>query len=138
MLSRQDNENIYRMFSDELHFWRSATPTLTWEFVQLGNCGSPIETDRGRLVLTHGVGAMRKYSIGAVLPDSHDPTRVLGRLRDPLITPAEDEREGHVPNVVYSCGAILHGTDLIIPYPSSDYATRFATVPLAAVLDAMT
>ena len=141
MLSRQDNENIYIMFSDELHFWRTATlilkPTHAWEFVQLGNCGSPIETERGWLVLTHGVGAMRKYSIGAVLLDLHDPTKVLGRLREPLITPAEDEREGYVPNVVYSCGAILHGDELIIPYAVSDYATRFATVPLDAVLDAM-
>ena len=129
------------MFSDELHFWRTATlilkPTYAWEFVQLGNCGSPIETDRGWLVLTHGVGAMRKYSIGAVLLDLADPTKVLGRLREPLITPAEDEREGYVPNVVYSCGAILHGSELIIPYAVSDYATRFATVPLSTVLDAM-
>jgi predicted GH43/DUF377 family glycosyl hydrolase len=141
MLSRQDNENIYIMFSDELHFWRTATlilkPTYAWEFEQLGNCGSPIETDRGWLVLTHGVGAMRKYSIGAVLLDRDDPTKVLGRLREPLITPTEDEREGYVPNVVYSCGAILHGRELIIPYAVSDYATRFATVSLDAVLDAM-
>ena len=130
------------MFSDELHFWRAATlilkPTCSWEFVQLGNCGSPIETERGWLVLTHGVGAMRKYSIGAVLLDLADPSKVLGRLREPLITPAEDEREGYVPNVVYSCGAILHGRELIIPYAVSDYATRFATVSLDAVLDAMT
>lgn len=142
MLSRQDNENIYVMVSDELHFWRTATlivkPTYSWEFVQLGNCGSPIETERGWLVLTHGVGAMRKYAIGAILLDLNDPTKVLGRLRDPLITPAEDEREGYVPNVVYSCGALLHGGHLIIPYAVSDYATRFATVPLTAVLDAMT
>ncbi len=142
MLSRQDNENIFVMFSDELHFWRTATlilkPTYAWEFVQLGNCGSPIETERGWLVLTHGVGAMRKYSIGAVLLDLADPTKVLGRLREPLLTPAEDEREGYVPNVVYSCGAILHGGELILPYAVSDYATRFATVSLAAVLDAMT
>ena len=142
MLSRQDNENIHLMFSDELHFWRAATlilkPTCSWEFVQLGNCGSPIETERGWLVLTHGVGAMRKYSIGAVLLDLADPSKVLGRLREPLITPAEDEREGYVPNVVYSCGAILHGRELIIPFAVSDYATRFATVSLDAVLDAMT
>lgn len=141
MLSRQDNENIFVMFSDDLHFWRAATlvarPTFPWEFVQLGNCGSPIETERGWLVLTHGVGAMRKYSIGAMLLDRDDPTRVLGRLREPLITPAEDEREGYVPNVVYSCGAMLHGRELIIPYAVSDFATRFATVPVAAVLAAM-
>lgn len=141
MLSRQDNENISLMFSDNLHFWRTATlilkPTYPWEFVQLGNCGSPIETERGWLVLSHGVGAMRKYSIGAFLLDRDDPTKVLGRLREPLLTPAEDEREGYVPNVVYSCGALLHGPLLIIPYAVSDYATRFATVPLADVLAAL-
>ncbi len=138
MLARQDNENISVMLSEDLHFWRTATlilkPTYAWEFVQLGNCGSPIETERGWLVLSHGVGAMRKYSIGAFLLDRDDPTRVLGRLREPLITPTEDEREGYVPNVVYSCGALLHGGELIIPYAVSDFATRFATVPVAAVL----
>jgi predicted GH43/DUF377 family glycosyl hydrolase len=141
MLSRQDTENIFVMFSDDLRFWRTATlilkPTYAWEFVQLGNCGSPIETERGWLVLSHGVGAMRKYSIGAFLLDRDDPTKVLGRLREPLITPAEDEREGYVPNVVYSCGALLHRRELIIPYAVSDFATRFATVPLDAVLAAM-
>jgi predicted GH43/DUF377 family glycosyl hydrolase len=141
MLSRQDNENIFLMFSDDLHFWRTATiilkPTFAWEFVQLGNCGSPIETERGWLVLSHGVGAMRKYSIGAFLLDRDDPAKVLGRLREPLLTPAEDEREGYVPNVVYSCGALLHGRLLIIPYAVSDYATRFATIPVDEVLAAM-
>jgi predicted GH43/DUF377 family glycosyl hydrolase len=141
MISRQDNENIFVMFSGDLHFWRTAKlvlkPTFTWEFVQLGNCGSPIETERGWLVLTHGIGAMRKYCIGACLLDRDDPTKVLGRLREPLITPTEDEREGYVPNVVYSCGALLHGGTLIVPYAISDFATRFATVPLAAVFAAM-
>jgi len=141
MLARQDNENIYIMFSDDLYFWRTATlivkPTFAWEFVQLGNCGSPIETERGWLVLSHGVGAMRKYSIGAFLLDRDDPTKVLGRLREPLITPTEDEREGYVPNVVYSCGALVHGSELIVPYAVSDFATRFATVPVAAVLAGM-
>lgn len=141
MLSRQDNENIHVMFSENLHFWQTTTlilkPTYAWEFVQLGNCGSPIETDHGWLVLSHGVGAMRKYSIGAFLLDRDDPTKVLGRLREPLITPAEDEREGYVPNVVYSCGALLHNHLLVIPYAVSDYATRFATVPLSEVLAAM-
>ncbi len=141
MLSRQDNENIHLMFSDDLRFWRTATPilrpTFPWEFVQLGNCGSPIETERGWLALTHGVGAMRKYSIGAFLLDRDDPTKVLGRLRQPLITPTEDEREGYVPNVVYSCGALLHGRELVIPYAVSDFATRFATVSVDAVLAAM-
>ncbi len=141
MLSRQDNENIFLMLSDDLHFWRTATiilkPTYPWEFVQLGNCGSPIETEKGWLVISHGVGAMRKYSIGAFLLDLDDPSKVLGRMESPLITPREDEREGYVPNVVYSCGSILHGRELIIPYAVSDHATRFATVSLDAVLAAM-
>jgi predicted GH43/DUF377 family glycosyl hydrolase len=141
MLSRQDKENIYIMFSDHLHFWHGTQillkPKHPWEFIQLGNCGSPIETEAGWLVLSHGVGAMRKYCIGAFLLDRNDPTRVLGRVREPLITPNENEREGYVPNVVYSCGSLLHGRQLIIPYAMSDYATTFATLPLDAVLAAM-
>lgn len=141
MLSRQDKENIYVMFSDHLHFWHTARfllgPKHPWEFVQMGNCGSPIETDAGWLVLSHGVGPMRKYSIGAFLLDRDDPTRLLGRLRQPLLTPNESEREGYVPNVVYSCGSLLHGAHLVIPYAMSDYATTFATLPLQAVLSAM-
>ncbi|MGH9667762.1 MAG: glycoside hydrolase family 130 protein, partial [Bryobacteraceae bacterium] len=112
MLSRQDNENIYLMFSDNVHFWNEHTvllkPTFSWELVQLGNCGSPIETDAGWLVLSHGVGPMRKYCIGAFLLDRHDPSKVIGRLREPLLKPNENEREGYVPNVVYTCGALLH------------------------------
>ena len=103
----------------------------------MGNCGSPIETERGWLVLSHGVGPMRKYSIGAFLLDRDDPAKVIGRLRDPLIVPNDDEREGYVPNVVYSCGSLLHGGQLIIPYGTSDHATTFATVPLDEVLTAM-
>ncbi|MEE4239356.1 MAG: glycoside hydrolase family 130 protein [Anderseniella sp.] len=141
MLSRQDNENIYLMYSDDLNFWRTATliikPTFSWEFVQLGNCGSPIETEHGWLVISHGVGPMRKYSIGAYLLDRDDPTKVLGRLVEPLITPNKEEREGYVPNVVYSCGALLHERELIIPYAVSDFSTRFATISLDAVLAAM-
>jgi predicted GH43/DUF377 family glycosyl hydrolase len=141
MLSRQDYENIYIMFSDHLHFWHTTQlvlkPAFPWEFIQLGNCGSPIETDAGWLVLSHGVGPMRKYCIGAFLLDRDDPTRVIGRLREPLIKPNEDEREGYVPNVVYSCGSLLHGRQLVIPYAMSDYATTFATLPLAEVLAAM-
>ena len=141
MLSRQDKENIYLMFSDHLHFWNTARlllrPKYSWEFIQMGNCGSPIETDAGWLVLSHGVGAMRKYCIGAFLLDRDDPTRVLGRLREPLLTPNETEREGYVPNVVYSCGSLLHGPQLIIPYAMSDYATTFASLSLQAVLSAM-
>jgi len=141
MLSRQDKENIYLMFSDHLHFWHTAQlllkPKYPWEFIQMGNCGSPIETEAGWLVLSHGVGAMRKYCIGAFLLDREDPARVLGRLREPLIKPDESEREGYVPNVVYSCGSLLHERQLIIPYAMSDYATTFATLSLDAVLAAM-
>ena len=142
MLSRQDGENIYIMESDMLHFWYAKRlvlrPTHPWEFVQIGNCGSPIETPAGWLVLTHGVGPMRKYAIGAVLLDLDDPTKVLGRLREPLLAPDENERAGYVPNVVYSCGAAVHDRLLVIPYSMSDYATSFATVPLADVLAALT
>src|SRR5262245_11442129 len=141
MLSRQDNENIYLMYSDLLHFWYTkeqiAKPTYGWEFVQLGNCGSPIETDAGWLVLTHGVGAMRKYAMGAFLLDLNDPARLIGRLEEPLLEPNANEREGYVPNVVYSCGAVVHQGELIIPYAMSDHASTFATIPLADVLDAM-
>lgn len=141
MLGRQDYENIYVMFSDHLHFWHAKQlvlgPKFPWEFMQMGNCGSPIETERGWLVLSHGVGPMRKYSIGAFLLDLDDPTKVIGRLRDPLIVANENEREGYVPNVVYSCGSLLHGDRLIIPYGTSDYATTFATVPLDEVLAAI-
>lgn len=141
MLGRQDAENISLMFSDHLHFWHTAQillrPAFPWEFIQLGNCGSPIETEAGWLVLSHGVGPMRKYCIGAFLLDLDDPARVLGRLREPLIKPNENEREGYVPNVVYSCGSLLHGRQLIIPYAMSDYATTFATLSLDEVLAAM-
>jgi predicted GH43/DUF377 family glycosyl hydrolase len=141
MLSRQDNENIYLMFSDNVHFWNERRvllkPTFPWELVQVGNCGSPIETDAGWLVLSHGVGAMRKYCIGAFLLDRDDPAKVIGRLREPLLKPDQNEREGYVPNVVYTCGALLHNGALIIPYGLADHATRFATVPLTEVLAAM-
>jgi predicted GH43/DUF377 family glycosyl hydrolase len=141
MLSRQDNENIYLMYSDMPHFWHTkeiiAKPTESWEFIQLGNCGSPIETEAGWLVLTHGVGPMRKYAMGAMLLDRDDPARVIGRLDRPLLEPNANEREGYVPNVVYSCGAVVHGSHLIIPYAMSDYASTFATVALADVLNAL-
>lgn len=141
MLGRQDGENIHLMESDMLHFWHAKRlvlrPTQPWEFVQVGNCGSPLETSEGWLVLTHGVGPMRKYAIGAALLDLDDPTRVVGRLREPLLSPDENERAGYVPNVVYSCGAVLHDGLLVIPYSMSDFATSFATVPLADVLAAL-
>ena len=141
MLSRQGNENISLMFSDNVHFWFERNvllkPIFPWELVQLGNCGSPIETDAGWLVLSHGVGPMRKYCIGAFLLDRDDPAKVIGRLREPLLTPNHNEREGYVPNVVYTCGALLHNGELIIPYGLADHATGFATVPLDEVLTAM-
>ena len=141
MLSRQDNENIYLMFSDDVYFWNERKallkPTFPWELIQLGNCGSPIETDAGWLVLSHGVGPLRKYCIGAFLLDRDDPAKVLGRLREPLIKPNQNEREGYVPNVVYTCGALLHQGELIIPYGLADHATSFATVALEEVLAAM-
>jgi predicted GH43/DUF377 family glycosyl hydrolase len=141
MLGRQDSENIHVMFSDHLHFWHDSQiilrPLESWEFVQLGNCGSPIEIDEGWLVLTHGVGPMRKYCIGAFLLDRNDPTRVLRRLREPLLRPTSDEREGYVPNVVYSCGGLVHGGNLILPYAVSDTSSRFAVVSLRILVEAM-
>ena len=141
MLGRQDYENIYMMFSDHLHFWHDARqvlkPSFPWEFIQIGNCGSPIETEAGWLVLSHGVGPMRKYCLGAFLLDLDDPTKVIGRLPQPLLKANESEREGYVPNVVYSCGSLLQGRRLVIPYAMSDYATTFATVSLDEVLARM-
>jgi len=142
MVSRQDGENVRIMYSDDLHFWYESQillrPTEPWEFIQMGNCGSPIETPAGWLLLTHGVGAMRKYCIGAVLLDRDDPSRVIGRLKEPLIKPEPEEREGYVPNVVYSCGAIIHNGTLVIPYAISDSVSTVATVPVDAVIAAMT
>jgi len=141
MLGRQDGENIHLMFSDHPYFWHESRiimrPSEPWEYTQLGNCGSPIETEAGWLVLTHGVGPMRKYCIGAALLDLADPSRVIGRLREPLLGPAPDEREGYVPNVVYSCGSMVHNGVLILPYAVSDTATRFASVSLSELLDAL-
>jgi predicted GH43/DUF377 family glycosyl hydrolase len=141
MLSRQDDENILLMFSDRVHFWQAPTlllaPQQPWEFIKIGNCGSPIETEAGWLVLSHGVGAMRKYCLGAFLLERDDPSRVIGRLREPLLTPSESEREGYVPNVVYTCGALLHGRELIIPYAMSDSASSFARVSVDELLAAL-
>ena len=138
MLSRQDGENVFLMYSDDLYFWQTkeliAKPTYPWEYVQLGNCGSPIETDAGWLVLTHGVGPMRKYAIGAFLLDLNDPSKVIGRMSEPLLSPDANEREGYVPNVVYSCGGQVYQNQLIIPYAMSDYASSFATVNLDELL----
>jgi predicted GH43/DUF377 family glycosyl hydrolase len=141
MLSRQDGENIYLMLSDALSFWYTREilikPRWPWEFVQVGNCGSPIETGDGWLVLSHGVGPMRKYVIGAFLLDLEDPQRVIGRLREPLLAPEGSEREGYVPNVLYGCGSQIHGDNLIIPYAMSDWASGFASVNLRELLDAL-
>ncbi len=141
MLARQDNESIYISFSDNVHFWDEQKillkPKFPWELIQIGNCGSPIETEAGWLVLSHGVGAMRKYCIGAFLLDLDNPRKVIGRLQEPLIQPNENEREGYVPNVVYTCGAMLYGRELIIPYAMADHATGIATVPVDDVLAAM-
>ena len=129
------------MYSDNVHFWNERQillkPAFPWELVQIGNCGSPIETDAGWLVLSHGVGPLRKYAIGAFLLDRDNPGKVIGRLRQPLLQPNADEREGYVPNVVYTCGALVHKGVLVIPYGLADQATGFATVPLDEVLTAM-
>ncbi len=141
MLSRQDGENIFLMTSDELLRWDEARvicrPREPWEFVQLGNCGSPILTEAGWLVLSHGVGAMRRYCLGAFLLDRDDPSRLIGRLREPLVAPPPDERDGYVPNVVYACGALLHGDHLLLPYGIADSCIAFATLPIAALLEAL-
>jgi len=139
MISRIDGVNNYIMFSDNLYVWDNVElleqPEYPWELVQIGNCGSPIETDRGWLLLTHGVGPVRKYCIGACLLDLDNPQKIIGRLDEPLLLPSEEEREGYVPNVVYSCGSFVHNNELIIPYGMSDYATRFASVNLNELLD---
>ena len=141
MLSRQDDENIFIMFSDSPHYWSDPKlilrPSEMWESVKIGNCGSPVETESGWLVITHGVGPMRKYSIGAVLLDLDDPTRVIGRLREPLLAPEGSEREGYVPNVVYSCGSLLHGGELILPFAVSDQSTAIASIALSDLLAAL-
>lgn len=139
MLSRIDGWNNYLMYSDNINEWEEPIkiqgPEYPWEFVQIGNCGSPIETECGWLVITHAVGMMRRYSIGASLLDIDDPSREIGRLKDPLIVPNPDEREGYVPNVVYSCGSIIHNDELILPYGLSDHSSGFATVNLQTLLD---
>ena len=137
-LSRQDNENNYLMLSDNVRFWheteRIQEPERPWELVQLGNCGSPLETEAGWLVITHGVGPLRRYTLGAILLDTEDPCRVIGHLNEPLLEPNEDEREGYVPNVLYSCGSMIHGNHLVLPYGISDVGTGIATVPLDDLL----
>lgn len=141
MIARQDNENLYLIYSDDLFTWNGGVvilrPQFAWEFVQIGTCGSPIELDEGWLLLTHGVGPIRKYAIGAVLLDKQDPSRVLARTREPLVRPEPSEREGYVPNVVYTCGAIRHNDHIILPYAVSDTFCNFATIRIAALMGAM-
>jgi predicted GH43/DUF377 family glycosyl hydrolase len=141
MISRLDNENIYLMFSDHVQFWREAQlivrPAYPWEYYQIGNCGSPLETEEGWLLITHGVGAMRRYAIGAVLLDTKDPSKVLGRTTEPFLVPNENEREGYVPNVVYSCGSMVHNGNLVLPYAMADYASRIALVDVKELLASM-
>ena len=139
MISRVDGENLYLMSSENIHFWQNAQllkePENPWEFVQIGNCGSPVETDRGWILLTHGVGPMREYCIGIILLDLEDPGKIIGTMVEPLLIPAQEEREGYVPNVVYSCGAIIHNDDLIIPYAMSDTCSGIATISVSELFN---
>ncbi|MBZ4041063.1 MULTISPECIES: glycoside hydrolase family 130 protein [Flavobacterium] len=141
MLARIDGVNNYIMYSDRVTQWNTPIllqePRYTWEFTQIGNCGSPLWTEEGWLVITHGVGTMRRYCIGASLFDLDDPSKEIGRLTEPLLSPLEDEREGYVPNVVYSCGAIIHNNSLILPYAVSDYSSTYAVVDMVELLDAL-
>lgn len=142
MISRLDGENMFIMKSDNVHFWNTCqkliSPMYPWEFVQIGNCGPPIETPHGWLLLTHGVGPVRQYCIGACLLDLSDPAKVIGHLDRPLIVPNHEERDGYVPNVVYTCGAVIHAGHLIVPYAMSDSATTFATVNVDELLAELT
>jgi len=141
MLSRLDGENNYIMYSDHLHFWEYTEllqePEKPWEFVQIGNCGSPLETSEGWLVLTHGVGPMRQYCIGAILLDLENPSKIIARLNEPLLVPNQKEREGYVPNVVYTCGSIIHNHNLIIPYAMSDITSGIANIDIQSLLQKM-
>lgn len=141
MLSRIDGINNYIMFSDRNTLWDNPVllqkPKYPWEFSKIGNCGSPIWTEEGWLIITHGVGPMRRYCIGASLLDLDDPTKEIGRLAEPLLMPLANEREGYVPNVVYSCGSIIHNNHLILPYAVSDYSTTYAVVEMAALFEGL-
>jgi predicted GH43/DUF377 family glycosyl hydrolase len=139
ILCRIDGVNNYIAYSDNINIWREAKliqkPKFPWELVQVGNCGSPIETKEGWLAITHGVGPMREYVLGASLYDLDDPEKEIGRLKTPLLAPNTEEREGYVPNVVYSCGSIIHNGNLILPYGMSDYASTYATINLNELLN---
>jgi predicted GH43/DUF377 family glycosyl hydrolase len=138
MVSRVDNENLYYMESPDVRLWDEARllqcPKFPWEIIQIGNCGSPLETEAGWLLLTHGVGPMRQYCIGASLLDLHEPWRVIGQSREPLLIPSDDERAGYVPNVVYSCGAMIHDGMLFLPYGMSDLSTGMVKIPVGEIL----
>jgi predicted GH43/DUF377 family glycosyl hydrolase len=138
ILCRIDGINNYIAYSDNINIWREARliqkPKYSWELIQVGNCGSPIETEEGWLVITHGVGPMREYVLGASLYELNNPENEIGRLKTPLLSPNSEEREGYVPNVVYSCGSIIHNGSLIVPYAMSDYASTYATVDLNELL----
>jgi len=141
MLARIDGVNNYLMYSERPTVWNNPVviqePRFPWEFTQIGNCGSPIYTEEGWLVISHGVGPMRRYCLGASLFDLEDPSKEIGRLEEPLLSPREDEREGYVPNVVYSCGAIIHNNSLILPYAVSDYSSTYGVVDMVELLDAL-
>lgn len=141
MLCRIDGVNNYIAYSEKINIWRQAKiiqqPKYPWELVQMGNAGSPIETEYGWLVITHAVGPMREYTLGASLFDLENPEIEIGRLSNPLMTPNESEREGYVPNVIYSCGSIIHNNDVIIPYAMSDHSSTYATINLIELLDAL-
>jgi predicted GH43/DUF377 family glycosyl hydrolase len=139
MITRSDGENLYLSYSNNIHFWfegvKIEAPENSWELVQIGNCGSPLETKKGWLMLTHGVGPMRKYCIGVSLLDLNDPAKIIGRLDEPLLMPREEERAGYVPNVVYSCGSIILNGELIIPYAISDSESHVASIPVDELLE---
>jgi predicted GH43/DUF377 family glycosyl hydrolase len=139
MLCRIDGTNNYIVYSDNINIWREAkliqSPKFPWELVQVGNCGSPIETKEGWLVITHGVGPMREYVLGASLYELDNPEKEIGRLKSPLLAPNNEEREGYVPNVIYSCGSIIHNKNLIIPYGMSDCASTCASIILSELLN---
>ncbi len=139
MLCRTDGVNNHISYSDNINIWRNATliqkPKYPWELIQVGNCGSPVETREGWLVITHGVGPMREYGLGASLYDLENPEKEIGRLKTPLLSPNAEEREGYVPNVVYSCGSMIHNGNLILPYAMSDYSSTYAAVDLNELLE---
>jgi predicted GH43/DUF377 family glycosyl hydrolase len=142
MIARLDNENLYYMESDDVTVWDDARvlqrPKFPWEIIQIGNCGSPLETKAGWLLLTHGVGPMRQYCIGATLLDLENPARIIGQTREPLLVPSGTERFGYVPNVVYSCGGMIHEGILVLPYAMSDVATSVALINVDELLETLT